>query len=150
MRRFLIWVFALLLPLVALSACTKAPSEPNITIENASVRLPLPGQTTAAAYFDIVNKGSADVLLSATAPISDTLELHNHLHENGVMTMRRVESVTIPAQKTTQFKSGGHHVMIFNVDLTAENASFPLTLIFEKSGEVVIDVSTGTAEPHAH
>ena len=30
---------------------------PSLSIENARLRLPAPGQTTAAAFFDIINAG---------------------------------------------------------------------------------------------
>jgi len=150
MRRHVFKNLALALTASALSACSQAPVEPNITIANASIRMPLPGQSTAAAYFDIVNTGAKDVLLNATTSLSDKVELHNHLHENGVMTMRRVESVTIPAQQTTAFKSGGLHVMMFEADMVRADEFVPLTLSFEKTGDVTIKIEIGQTAPSGH
>lgn len=114
----------------------KTTAEPHITIENVTLRLPAPGQTTAAAYFDIVNTGGADELLSAKSPVSTPVELHTHLHENGMMKMRKVETVKIQALQTTAFKRGGLHIMLFNTTIPAETKSIPLTLTFARTGEV--------------
>ncbi|MBL4870879.1 MAG: copper chaperone PCu(A)C [Robiginitomaculum sp.] len=109
--------------------------QPVIRVANVAFRLPAPGQTTAAAYFDIINKGGADALLSATSSASPRVELHTHLHEDGVMKMRQVDSVKILAQQTTQFKSGGLHVMLFDFAMPQNTTSIPLTLTFARSGE---------------
>ncbi len=100
----------------------------DIRVENATLRPPAPGQTTAAAYFDVINDGGANELLSASTPISAKVELHTHLHEDGMMKMRKVESVKILPQQTTEFKRMGLHVMIFNVDLPEGVTEVPLTL----------------------
>lgn len=114
----------------------KTTSEPHISVENVSLRLPAPGQTTAAAYFDIINTGGADELLSASSSFSSPVELHTHLHEDGVMKMRKVETVKIQGKQTTAFKRGGLHVMLFNTSIPAETKSIPLTLTFARTGEV--------------
>jgi len=105
---------------------------PNIRVENATLRPPAPGQTTASAYFDIINDGGADELLSVTSPISDKVELHTHLHEDGMMKMRRVKSVKVLPQQTTKFESMGLHVMIFNADIPIGAKLTPLTLTFAR------------------
>ena len=104
----------------------------DIRVENVALRLPAPGQTTAAAYFDIVNDGGANELLSASTPISTKVELHTHLHEDGMMKMRMVKSVKILPQQTTRFKRMGLHVMIFNVDIPEDTKQVPLTLTFAR------------------
>jgi copper(I)-binding protein len=150
MRRFMSRGLALSLSFIVISACAPSVSDPEISIENASVRLPLPGQTTAAAYFDVVNAGGADVMLAASSPASPNVELHTHLHENGVMKMRRVESVAIPARTTTQFKSGGLHVMMFNAEISEQIGIVPVALLFEKSGTVTIEINTASQQKHGH
>lgn len=116
---------------------------PNLSIENARLRLPAPGQTTAAVFFDIINTGGADELLSATSPISKNVEIHTHLHEDGVMKMRKVETVKIQGFETTAFKSGGKHIMLFDANIPDDTKAISLVLIFARTGEkqvfVVID-----------
>ncbi len=113
----------------------KATLLPDISVKNATLRLPAPGQTKGAAFFDIVNNGGADQLLSASSPISPHVELHTHLHEDGMMKMRQVSSVKIQGQQTTHFKSGGLHVMLFDVSIPDNTKSVPITLTFARSGE---------------
>jgi copper(I)-binding protein len=110
----------------------KGTAFPDIRVENATIRPPAPGQTTAAAYFDIINDGGANELLSASTPISAKVELHTHLHEDGMMKMRMVKSVKILPKQTTQFKRMGLHVMIFNVDIPEGMKQIPLTLTFAR------------------
>lgn len=105
---------------------------PDIRVENATLRLPATGQTTASAYFDIINVGGANELLSAATPISNKTELYTHLHQNGMMKMRRVKSVKILPKQTTKFERKGLHVMIFNVDIPEGTTQVPLTLTFAR------------------
>lgn len=110
----------------------KETAHPNIRIENATIRPPAPGQTTAAAYFDIVNDGGANELLSVASPISSKVELHTHLHEDGIMKMRMVKSVKTMPKQTTKFERGGLHVMLFNAVIPPGAKQTPLTLTFAR------------------
>lgn len=128
----------------------KATLLPDISVKNATLRLPAPGQTKGAAFFDIVNNGGADQLLSASSPISPHVELHTHLHEDGMMKMRQVSSVKIQGQQTTHFKSGGLHVMLFDISIPDNTKSVPITLSFARSGEKRIIVIIGEPKMMDH
>lgn len=110
----------------------KETAYPDIRVENATLRLPAPGQTTAAAYFDIINAGGANELLMASTTVSEKVELHTHLHEDGMMKMRMVKSVKILPKQTTKFKRGGLHVMIFNAQIPEGTRLVPITLTFAR------------------
>jgi len=120
-----------------LMACQPAKSAPDLKVENASVRAPLPGQSTAVAYFDIVNAGTEDVLLSARSNVSERVELHDHLHEGGVMKMRKVETVALAQNETTSFKSGGLHIMLFDALI---EGPVTLTLDFKTHDDIVVEI----------
>ncbi len=132
----------------------KATAMPDISVKNTHLRLPAPGQNIASAYFDIINKGGADELLSATSVVSPRVELHTHLQENGMMKMRKVSSVKIMGEDTTQFKSGGLHVMLFDISIPPNTKSIPLTLNFARTGEkriiVIIDEPSMDPEKMNH
>lgn len=141
LRKFIIYPSLVLIALLGVMFVyyytgDKTTAEPHITIENVTLRLPAPGQTTAAAYFNIVNTGGADELLSATSPVSTPVELHTHLHEDGVMKMRKVETVKIQALQTTAFKRGSLHVMLLNTAIPVDSKSIHLTLTFARTGDV--------------
>lgn len=153
MRHSIVGMGLISLSLLSLTACSEPAVSPQITVENAQLKLPLPGQTTAAAYFDITNAGGPDTLLAASAPMSADVELHNHMHENGVMKMRRVDSVDIPANDTVSFKPGGLHIMMFNANTSQETQKTTLTLTFAISGEIEVEATVGkpkASTPHQH
>ena len=118
-----------------------APHEAGITITNAALRPPLPGRTMAAAYFTLNNNSEADRLLSVESPISERVEIHTHLNEDGVMKMRKLDGLDLAAGETTAFKPGGHHIMLFDTTLTDAATEVPLTLNFEKAGGVTVAAS---------
>ena len=97
----------------------------------------------SAAYMKVMNHGdAADRLVDAKSDVARKTELHTHIMEDNVAKMRRVEGgVEVPAKGNVEFKPGGLHVMLIGLkSKLAEGDSFPLTLVFEKKGEVVVDV----------
>ncbi|MDA7949417.1 MAG: copper chaperone PCu(A)C [Hyphomicrobiaceae bacterium] len=120
-------------------------SRGDITVESPWVRTTIPNRP-AAGYMTVRNSGnSADAILSASSPVADKVELHTHLMENGVMKMRAVEKVAIPAKGSAEFKSGGLHLMIFGVKTPLKDGDdLPLTVVFEKAGPVELDFKVST------
>lgn len=95
----------------------------------------------SAAFMMIHNGGDADRLISAAGDVSDRVELHTHLMEGNVMKMRQVEAIEVPAKGMATLQPGGFHVMLIGLhEPLKEGDSFPLTLTFEKAGEVTIEV----------
>lgn len=111
-----------------------------------------PVAPTGAAYLVLENKGEqADRLIAATSPIAGRVELHEHIHQDGLMKMQQIDSVEIAPGAEVEFKPGGHHFMLFDLQqpLTA-GSSYPMTLSFEQAGEVEVEVKvTGEPEPAA-
>lgn len=106
-----------------------------------------PTSAVAAAFFDVMNHGvKNDTLLSAESPIASKTELHAHIHEDGMMKMREVDKIEIPAKETQSLKPGGFHVMMFNLkQVPALGDRFPLTLNFEKAGSIEVEVAVEKA-----
>lgn len=100
--------------LLLTGACSPAPE---ITIENARVRTLIPGQDKTVAYMDVRNRTASTVtLLSARSDSVRAMEIHTTLMDNGVMRMRRLKSVEVPAGETVRFEPGGRHLMLFGVE----------------------------------
>lgn len=110
-----------------------------------------PVAPTAAAYFVVHNKGSADDrLLTVETPVAGKAEIHEHAHVGGMMKMQQVQNVVIPAGGEVKFAPMGYHVMLFNLKQQAkEGDRFPLTLTFEKAGAVTVEVAVQKDEPVA-
>jgi len=109
-----------------------------------SMELP-PNAPTVAAYFVVHNGGQQpDRLLSVDTPIAATAQLHEHVHANGLMKMQQVQLVEIPAGGDATFAPMGYHVMLLDLkdkSKLTDGAHFPLTLHFEKSGDVTVEVA---------
>lgn len=124
-----------------------------------SMELP-PNSPTVAAYFVIKNGGSdADRLVSVDSPIAGTAQLHQHVHQDGLMKMQQVESVDIPAGGTVTFAPMAYHVMLLDLKDRSKLTTgqrFPLTLHFEKAGDLAVEVMVqkdapdDSAPAHAH
>lgn len=117
-----------------------------ITIEHPYARATAAGQPSGGGYLTLVNGGGTDRLLSASADVSKSVELHEMKLEGDVMRMRQVDGIELPAGKTVQLKPGGFHVMFLGLKAPLKaGESFPLTLRFEKAGQVSVDVKVEAA-----
>lgn len=91
-----------------------APPTMAVDIENATVRLPLPGKTLSAGYFSIRNTDTEDkVLVAVSSPQFGLVELHQHVMKNGMMQMLSVDAITVAAGQTVHLQPGGLHLMLF-------------------------------------
>ncbi|MGE8068275.1 copper chaperone PCu(A)C [Pseudomonas sp. NPDC089569] len=118
-----------------------------------------PNAPTVAAYFVIHNEGkTADRLLSVDTPIAGEAQLHEHTMKNDVMKMEHVPSVEIPAGGEVTFAPMAYHVMLLNLkdrSLLSDGKRFPMTLHFEKAGDVKVEVAVqkqapDTMQAHVH
>jgi hypothetical protein len=118
------------------------------------IRSAAPPVKTSAGYMVITNHGDqSDKLLSVSAPFSEISELHQSLTEDGVTMMRRIRELEIPAGATISLEPGGYHLMFINLTGALEEGEpVPVTLIFEKAGEVEImmPVKAGKADAGHH
>ncbi|MGF6151362.1 copper chaperone PCu(A)C [Pseudomonas fluorescens] len=149
MLKKLIVLAALLLPACFANAHEYKAGELEIA-HPWSQELP-PNAPTVAAYFVIHNNGkSADRLLSVASPIAGKAELHEHVMQNDLMKMQQVPSVEIPAGGDITFAPMAWHVMLLELkdrSLLRDGKRFPLTLHFEKSGDVTVEVAVQKQPP---
>jgi len=88
----------------------------SIAVEDAYVRSMPPTQTVTGAFMVFKNTTDSDrAVVSAESDVSDKAELHTHLHEDGVMKMRQVDKIDVPAGGETVLEPGGFHVMLIGL-----------------------------------
>jgi len=114
-----------------------------------------PNAQTAAVYLTIHNHGGQDDrLLSAETPAAERVELHQHIHQDGLMKMQPVAEVVISAGETVKFAPGGLHLMLFSPSKHYQDGErFPLTLHFARAGDVKVEVvvqKNAPAKEHEH
>ncbi len=117
-----------------------------LTIGHPYARATVAGQPTGGGFLTIENRGADDRLLSVSAEVSTTVELHSMAMDGDVMRMRQVEALALPAGKAVELKPGGLHIMFIGLKAPLkEGDKFPLKLKFEKAGEVTVTVNVDAA-----
>ncbi|MEO3474675.1 copper chaperone PCu(A)C [Roseomonas sp. CAU 1739] len=100
-----------------------------------------------AAFMQLRNTGGQpDRLLSASSPIARTVELHTMTRDGDVMRMRPVQDIPVLPGQTVALQPGAFHIMM--VGLTAplaQGSRVPLTLRFERAGEVQVELAVEAA-----
>ena len=80
--------------------------------------------------------------------MSKSVELHQMQMQGDVMRMRQVDAIDIPANKSVALEPGGLHIMLVGLKAPLkEGDRFPMTLTFEKAGEVKVDVVVEGVKP---
>lgn len=86
----------------------------DLKVHNAWARATAPGQNVAGVFMDLHADRPMSVVGGAS-PASERLELHNMTMQDGVMVMRRVPEIPLPAGQTVQLKPGGLHIMLIGL-----------------------------------
>lgn len=132
-----------------LASCNAASTESDIGVQDPWARATVAGQSGSAAYFTIVNRGGPDRLLSVSTPTAEA-SLHSTSLADGVMRMRPVDAVDVPANGTVELRPGGMHVMLMGVKQPLEaGTTLPLELRFEKSGNRHVEAAVRPANGEA-
>ena len=134
--------FVCTLSLVLISNALSADQHGHsLMIKDVWAREAPPTAFNGAVYLVIHNSGKTDRLLGGSTPAADAVELHTHVHENGLMKMQRLPQVEIPGAEVTEFKPGARHIMLFGLHQPLTAASeFDLKLEFERAGEISLVV----------
>ena len=124
-----------------------------IEIEGSWARATIGQVPNSAAYMEISNSGAdADRLVAATTPNARKVELHEHVNQDGVMKMRPLEDgIEVPANGSVSLAPGGLHIMIMGLDeKLVAGKTIPITLTFERQGEMTLDVSIVEKKAASH
>jgi copper(I)-binding protein len=116
---------------IVLFASLVVTAHAQVTVKDAWVRATAPQQKVASAYLQLTSATDAR-LIEARSPVAGMVEVHETREENGMMKMRAVKSVALPAGKAVAFKPGGYHFMMMDLKgPIKEGQSVPLTLVVE-------------------
>jgi periplasmic copper chaperone A len=127
--------------IIGFSSAAAVAQSSDVAITAAWARAMPGGAQTAAAYVTVTSP-SDDRLTGVSTPAAQEAQLHSMSMTNGVMQMRPVDGVDLPAGKEVTLKPGGYHIMLMGLakPLT-EGQSFPMTLTFAKAGAKEVTVS---------
>ncbi|WP_287600947.1 copper chaperone PCu(A)C [Thiothrix sp.] len=130
-------------------AATVAKAADAVKAENPFVRAVPPGQPNSAAFMVLNNSSAvAHQVVSATSPVANTVELHTHTNNNGVMEMRQIPQIDVPANGKAVLAPGGLHIMLIELrqELKA-GESVAVTLTFEDGSTAVVDAPIQEVTP---
>ena len=132
----------LLLVFAASAVLGHSHEKGDIQVRHPWARATPPGTTVAAGYLEIRNNGKeADRLLSATTPVAKRVELHVTEHSDHVAKMRQLRAFEVPGRERLTLSPGGAHLMLVDiVQPLRKGERFPLTLRFERAGELQVEV----------
>ena len=123
------------LGIALVAALLAGAAHAQVQVQDPWVRGMVETQTTTGAFMRLTSPTAAR-LVGASSPVAGVVEIHQTTMEGGVMRMRPVQAVELPAGKTVEFKPGGYHVMLMQVKPPVkEGGTVPLTLVIESGGK---------------
>lgn len=137
--RLLRWTLGASVALYALAAGAQ------VVVADAWVRATVPGQRTAGAFMQV--KSAVDArIVAASSPIAKVVEIHEMKLEGGIMKMRAVETLALPAGQPVTLSPGGYHVMMMGIaQPLKEGDRVALTLVVEEKSGRRHDVAVSAA-----
>ncbi len=134
------WLVGILGAALLLSGCGGANSlqRQALMVKDVRVATGVTPDRPAAVYFTIEGGPEATRLVSVQAEMAQRTEIHEHAMVDGMMTMRKVPFVAVPALEKVAFKPGGYHVMVWGINPAAIKADrFPMVFIFANGDRII-------------
>ena len=126
--------------------------ELHIDLDNAWVRAMPPTQSSTAGYLSVYNGGDRAVEVVAVNSLPRaTVEMHNSIEVDGMMTMKRLLNQKVEPGETVEFTPGGKHLMIMGLEqMPAPGDSVELCLEFNTGNVVCTQADVLRTAPGAH
>jgi copper(I)-binding protein len=143
-----------LLVLLFLQTCWAQTPPPRVT--DAWVRATVSGQQATGAFM-ILRSAEPLRLIEVRSPLAAAAEIHAmRVDDEGVMRMRAIPWLDLPAGKRAELKPGGHHIMLMSLRTPAKAGErTTLTLVLEDAArqrqEVTVDAeirALNASAPH--
>lgn len=127
----------------AVRSPANSDAKAGLVIEQAFMYKPIGASLQGVIYMKAHNFSNQPMVLNYIhTPVADRVEVHTHLHEDGLMKMRKVNHFTFQASRPQNFEPGGYHLMVFDmVDNIAEYSEFKLTMEFEGAPPIIVPVN---------
>lgn len=116
-----------------LSMALVAGASAQVVVKDAWVRATVPQQKATGAFMQLTARQDSKLIAvsSSSVPI---VELHEMSMDAGVMKMRPVTALALPAGKTVALTPGGYHVMLMDLKQQMKAGEVvPLSLLIENA-----------------
>lgn len=139
--------------ILAAAAASLSAGEPP-TVHDAWARATPPGVDTGAVYLTVVGGTEPDRLIGARTSAAAMAQLHTEKRTAGVVTMKKLDALAVPAGAHVDLAPGGSHVMLLGLKGPLKpGQTIGLTLLFEHAGNIEVSVPVRDARssvPEAH
>ena len=115
----------------AIVAAVAVPAAAQVAVSDAWVRGTVAGQHATGAFMRLTSPDDVTIV-GAASPAAKIVEIHEMKMDGGVMKMKAVGRLPLPAGKTVELKPGGYHVMLMELAQPLKDGDIvPVTLTFE-------------------
>lgn len=127
-----------------------------VKVDDAWARATVQGQKATGAFMKLTAP-LATRLVAVSTPVAGVAEIHEMKMDGGVMKMRALPALDLPAKLSVELKPGSYHLML--MDLKAplmKDSSVALTLTFkdakgvESQQLITVPVSAGMPQGSGH
>jgi len=117
--------------LLASALFVSLAAQAQVKVDDPWVRATVAPQKATGAFMQLTATKAAKVV-AASSPVAAMVEIHEMKMDDGVMKMRAVDALPLPAGQAVALKPGGYHVMLMGLkgQIKAGDA-VPLTLTVE-------------------
>lgn len=128
------------------TAAVSTNAAEHITVSEPVIRATAPGQSVSGAFMTLVNdSATAHALASVDFEGASATEIHETSMDEGVMRMRKVSHIDIPANGSAELKPGSYHIMLIGLEKAMKaGATETLTLTFSDGSQKTIEARVGS------
>lgn len=114
----------------------------NVNISNPWVRSTVAGQGATGAFMELTAAENA-ALVGVSSSIAAVAEVHEMTMDNGIMKMRAMTRLDLPAGKAVALKPGSYHIMLMELKQPLKKGeSVPLILKIETRDKKIFTLET--------
>ena len=141
--------------LLAATLSVPLAAQTTVQVDGAWARATVQGQKATGAFMKLTAP-RATRLVAVSTPIAGVAEIHEMKMDGGVMKMRALPALDLPANQAVELKPGSYHLML--MDLKAplmKDSQVALTLVFkdakcvESKQQISVPVSAGMPAAHS-
>ena len=117
--------------LIASALFAAFAAQAQVKVDDAWVRATVAPQKATGAFMSLTATKPVKVV-AASSPVASMVEIHEMKMEDGVMKMRAVDALPLPAGQAVALKPGSYHVMLMGLQRPIKaGETVPLTLTVE-------------------
>ncbi len=136
---------------IAAALLASFAAQAQVKVADPWVRATVAPQKATGAFMQLTSEQAVKVV-AASSPVAAVVEIHEMKMDDGVMKMRAVDALPLPAGQAVALKPGSYHVMLMGLKAPIKaGETVPLTLTVEGADgkrtavEIKAEARAGTA-----